>query len=76
MSLGNLDAPMTLSKLPLSDVDWWFSSVNNSFGHISRQPPDLTLFSDASLSGWGTVLDSISSAAFGSLLKQCIILMY
>ena len=61
MSKGNFDAPMALSKLALSDVDWWLSNVNNSFGYICRPPSDLTLYSDASLSGWGAVLDSISS---------------
>ena len=42
MSKGNFDAPMALSKLALSDVDWWFSNLNNSSGHKSRPPTDLT----------------------------------
>ena len=51
LSKVNFNAPMALSNLALSDVDWCLSNLNNSFGHISRPPPDLTVYSDASLSG-------------------------
>ena len=57
---------MALSKLSLSDVDWWLSNLNNSFGHISRPPLDFTVYSDASLSGWRGALDSMSSGGLWS----------
>ena len=60
-SRGDFDAIMGLSKLALSDIEWWLLNLDDSFGYISRSPPDLTLYSDASLSGWGAALDSISS---------------
>ena len=60
-SRGNFDATMALSKLALSDIDWWISHLDDSFGYTSRSPPNLILYSNAFLSGWGAALGSVSS---------------
>lgn len=57
---GNLDASFFLSSEEQKDLKWWISGVD----YISGRPilflsPEISIYSDASLTGWGAVcLDS------------------
>lgn len=55
---GNLQVPTVLSSEARTELQWWIEHLNsdsgNSFGFKS---PDLIIFCDASLSGWGASCD-------------------
>ena len=50
---GNYEAKMKLSDQAKDDLQWWIDNVTRSHGNIVETTPDFTIFSDASLSGWG-----------------------
>ena len=50
---GNFDAKMTLSYQSKQDLLWWAASIEGSQKSISQGNPDITIYSDASLAGWG-----------------------
>jgi hypothetical protein len=58
---GNFDAPMTISKDGLVELRWWVNHIDESFNYLMIPPIDITVYSDASLQGWGAVLGDTSS---------------
>ena len=40
-------------------MQWWINSIDNSCHHINIPNPDITIYTDASLAGWG-ITDGIS----------------
>ncbi|CAB4002709.1 Hypothetical predicted protein, partial [Paramuricea clavata] len=56
ISKGNFDAPMTISKDGLVELRWWVNHIDESFNYLMIPPIDITIYSDASLQGWGAVL--------------------
>ena len=52
-SKGDFEKMMTLSSSALRNVEWWRHNLPNSYGNIDKAPFDLTIYSDASLIGWG-----------------------
>ena len=44
---------MTLSPLATMEIHWWHTNVSTSHHFICAPPPDTTIYSDASLDGWG-----------------------
>ncbi len=45
-----------------SDLMWWATNVERVNGKgLTVLSPDITIFSDASLSGWGAVMNSVSA---------------
>ncbi|CAB4034632.1 Transposon Tf2-6 poly, partial [Paramuricea clavata] len=61
ISKGNFDAPMTISKDGLVELRWWVNHIDESFNYLMIPPIDITIYSDASLQGWGAVLGDTSS---------------
>ena len=44
---------MALSSLATVEIQWWHNNVSTSHHFIRAPPPDTTIYSDASLDGWG-----------------------
>jgi len=49
---GNFDALMTLSDTSKSDLNWWITRTHTTFNRVSHGSPSVTIYSDASLTGW------------------------
>lgn len=62
ITLGNLDACMSLSELALKDLEWWINFSSNDPQTILRHIPHWVLKCDSSLLGWGSVLDGTNSS--------------
>lgn len=50
---GNYDSFMTVPATMMPVLKWWVDNISTCCKHISRGPPDLVLFSDASTKAWG-----------------------
>ena len=57
LAKGNFDGRMCISHNGISELNWWLCYLDNSFNTIRCSPVDVTLYSDASLQGWGAVMD-------------------
>ena len=59
---GNLSVKIQLDEESRAELDWWSTNVRGSNGRpLSVRDPDLIIFSDASLSGWGASLNDASA---------------
>ena len=56
---GNFDADMSLSKEASKELKWWIANVEIAFNVVSHDKPQYTITTDASLLGWGAVMDGI-----------------
>ncbi|KAI9565167.1 hypothetical protein GHT06_008943 [Daphnia sinensis] len=57
---GDLSTKIRLDEESISDLVWWTANVERTNGRpLSMLEPDLIIFSDASLSGWGAVLNGV-----------------
>ena len=52
-SHGDFEGKMKLSEQAKDDLNWWVNNIMNNSCPIVQTKPDLTVYSDASLSGWG-----------------------
>lgn len=52
-SKGDFDQPMSLSPGSKSELDWWLQNVCDAYNDICPSAHDVTLMTDASLTGWG-----------------------
>ena len=51
---GNFEGKISLSAKAVSEIHWWINNIDNSCHHINYIPnPDITIHTDASLTGWG-----------------------
>ena len=60
-SKGNFKATMSLSVKAKHELKWWIDKIDQSFKLIRKPAIELTLYSDASLQGWGGALDNVST---------------
>ena len=67
---GNFDAVMTLSDTSKSDLNWWITHTHTTFNWVSHGSPSVTIYSDASLTGWGGVMDGMSTGGLFSEEEQ------
>jgi hypothetical protein len=59
---GNFEKYLSLSEEARADLSWWVKSMDSSQGKIIFQgEPDIIIFSDASLSGWGAVCNGVTA---------------
>ena len=58
---GNYNKTMTLSDEAKHELSWWVSSVENAYNVVSHGQVDTTMTTDASKTGWGCSLGSIST---------------
>ena len=52
-SRGDFDHTMLVSSEGRKDILWWLGNIQNSGNPIQESSPDLTVFTDASMEGWG-----------------------
>ena len=57
-SKGDYDSKMTLSSSAQSELQWWVENICEAYNIINRPPPNFTIFTDASKTGWGGVTQS------------------
>ena len=50
---GNFDRKAYISEEAADELQWWIRNIFDAFAPIKFPPFDLTIFSDASLEGWG-----------------------
>ena len=58
---GNYQAPLRLNRNLRKLISWWFNNITTQFRNIVIPDPDLHIFSDASLTGWGGKCDDITT---------------
>ena len=61
---------MTLSDTSKSDLNWWITHTHTTFNWVSHGSPSVTIYSDASLTGWGGVMDGMSTGGLFSEEEQ------
>ncbi|KAK7109102.1 hypothetical protein V1264_013207 [Littorina saxatilis] len=54
---GNYDSCTVLSVTAKDELSWWIENVSTAYNVIAVSQPDITVASDASLSGWGCVCE-------------------
>ena len=52
---GNYDQPMTLSSSAKHDFNWWVNNAETAYNVVSHGEPVLTMTTDASKTGWGSM---------------------
>ncbi|XP_066591915.1 uncharacterized protein [Prorops nasuta] len=67
---GNYEANMKLSVQALEDLGWWEANILNSSNSTRRDKFDVTIFTDASTSGWGAVCDKIQLHGFWTMEER------
>ena len=60
-SKGNFDSHICLSNSATQELHWWLLNLPNSFNFVVKPVVDVTMNSDASLSGWGGVMGEVST---------------
>ena len=70
---GNVEANIAILEKGVSKMKWWLSNLDGSFNTIRHPEVDVTLYSDASLEGWGVVMNDISTGGDGQSQKLTII---
>ncbi|KZS15145.1 Uncharacterized protein APZ42_019368 [Daphnia magna] len=59
---GNLKALVKLAEPARRDILWWSKNLRGANGRpLSENDPDLVIFSDASLSGWGGCCNEVKT---------------
>ncbi|KAI9555020.1 reverse transcriptase [Daphnia sinensis] len=59
---GDLSIKCSLSLGARSDLEWWIHNLNEMNGKdFFPKSPDIEIFSDASLSGWGAVCNGVTT---------------
>ena len=58
---GHYDSPACLSQHARGELHWWADNADTAHNDITPTDPDITVASDASLSGWGCVCEDESS---------------
>ena len=61
LTKGNFEETMCISHNGISELNWWLCNLDSSFNTIRCPPVDVTLYSDASLQGWGAVINKKST---------------
>lgn len=50
---GNFDAKMSIPTDAWTDINWWVINLPHARRHIQVPRPEITIYTDASLMGWG-----------------------
>ena len=50
---GDFEKEIVLSHNAICDIKWWINNIDNSCHKIQNPNPDITIHTDASLTGWG-----------------------
>lgn len=60
-SKGDFEKMTTLSSSAISNIEWWLKNLPNSYGNIEKASFDQTIYSDASLLGWGAATGHLTT---------------
>ena len=58
---GSFDSFVNFSHKARSDLHWWIENITTTSNTVTHGNPQVTIYSDASLTGWGRVLNSTST---------------
>ena len=58
---------MTLSREAIEELKWWDSEIEEAYNDIEVSEPDKVIFTDASMTGWGCEMASVSSGGSWSV---------
>ena len=61
LNRGDYESKMKLSDSAKSDLQWWVDNILTNYCPIVESKPDIVVYSDASLKGWGGVRDKLST---------------
>lgn len=61
---GNYNKNMYISPQIKKELTWWLDNVNQSKTHITQPDYKITIYSDASRSGWGACCDQKEARGF------------
>ena len=67
---GDFDAVMNLSEHSKGELLWWINNITQSQRLLLTSNPDLILTTDASLLGWGAVLNGMKTGGHWSAEEQ------
>lgn len=70
LSNGDYNANIVYSKTSIDDLGWWKNSLPNSCHPIITENYDVTIFTDASPTGWGITMNGKVTRGFWSLEQQ------
>lgn len=68
-SCGSYKSQVALNDNALRDVHWWIENANCSGKRIEPYLPDIVIYTDASLQGWGCVIDEKKTGGRWSSLE-------
>ena len=63
-SRGHFDSCMSLSQNAI-EKQWWIASLPTAYNEINHRTPDIVINTDASLTGWGGVLNKHTCGVAG-----------
>ena len=66
---GNFDAFIHITSEMKLDLFWWIENIYAQFRIIARGNPDITMQTDASMIGWGAVLESKETSGRWSITE-------
>lgn len=69
-SFDNYDANMSITPDVLTDLKWWEENVNHAFNNLKNDKFDLEIYTDASLSGWGSFCSGETSNGWWTLSER------
>ena len=58
---GNFNKSLSLSPAAKGELRWWIDNVSSASNNILQTDPEITITSDASLSGWGCACNGVLS---------------
>ena len=58
---GNFECFMIITKEMKQELSWWIENVHKQIRIITRGNPEITIKTDASLTGWGATLDGLET---------------
>ena len=67
LNKGNDKANMAISEKAMSELMWWSQNITSCYNVIVHDPITATLYSDASLKGWGAAFNDESTGGQWSL---------
>eukprot|EP00794_Sanderia_malayensis_P010704 gene10704-11849_t len=61
LNKGNFKAMMSLSDKARNELQWWSNNITTCYNNIVHAPITATVYSDASLKGWGAAMNDTST---------------
>ena len=72
---GKLDAKITIKEESKTEIKWWIENIKSCSRNLFSREVDITIYTDASNTGWGSTNGVSSTMVDGPLKNKIIILM-